>query len=65
MDEWLESVYKSHRGGTYRGYLSMVRTHINPVIGDVPLTALTRQNVDQVTNAARPKLKPSTSRCSA
>lgn len=60
LEDWLVSVKQSRRFGTFTGYLSKIHLHINPVIGKVPLTALTRQHVDLVMDTARPKLKPST-----
>jgi integrase len=60
LDQWLASVLQSRRRGTYTNLEAKVRIYINPMIGDVPLRALTRMHIDQVLDAARPKLALST-----
>jgi integrase len=64
LARWLEDhVAKTKRPGTVASYEQNIRTYINPVIGKVRLTALTREHVEQVqNNASALGLSPSTVR---
>jgi integrase len=62
LNQWLPLVATELRPMTTRVYRYNVLTHIVPVIGNVPLAALTPADIDRVKTTALQTLKPSTAR---
>jgi integrase len=52
LAQWLESVEERTEENTYCSYASMVRLHINPVIGRIKLTKLTPVDVERMMRAS-------------
>jgi integrase len=50
---WLEQEVSKRRAGTFRSYEGRIRLYINPVIGKVRLSDLTREHVEKVESYAR------------
>ncbi len=54
LDRWLEdAVALSVRPRTLASYRYVVRVHLRPALGEVPLAALTAQDVQALLNARR------------
>lgn len=63
MARWLEQAVSKNRRGTFSSYESRVRLYINPVIGKVRLSALTREHVEKIeAHATARGLRPSSIR---
>lgn len=60
LDQWLREVVQPNvRAWTYRGYEAHVRIHLKPLLGDLPLSALTALHVQKALNQKNAEgLKP-------
>jgi len=48
LEEWLDHASSRVRPSTWQGYATMVRRHITPVLGNVPLSQLTPRHVQRL-----------------
>lgn len=63
LHEWIETIVRPHRStSTYLDYRRTLRRHIIPALGDVPLGALTRAQVQAHLTALSAHLAPATVR---